>query len=82
MPNVPNVTSDKQRLPIGTRIVFLKTLDALACEDHPAFLYAKKGQGGEVTGHGCREGHWVKWDHWSTPFGAEYGIDFTEAPCP
>ena len=55
---------------IGTRIRFLKTLDAPASEEHPACQYAAKGETGEVTGHGTREGYWVKTDGWPHPFGA------------
>ena len=69
---------EKQLLPIGTRIKFIKGLYSGATGDHPAYVYAEKGDGGVVTGHGCREGHWVKWDKWDAPFGAELGIDFVE----
>lgn len=57
-------------LPVGTRIRFTKELTASACEDHPNLLYARAGELGEITGHGCREGYWVKTDDWQTPFGA------------
>lgn len=63
-------------LPIGARIRFLKRLSSGPTGDHPAFLYAEKNQGGEVTGHGCPEGHWVKTDDWPTPFGAVLGEEF------
>lgn len=66
------------RLPIGTRIKFLKDLDRGPDEDSPACTYARKGDGGEVTGHGCWEGHWVKWDKWPKPFGAKLGEEFIE----
>jgi hypothetical protein len=66
-------------LPIGTRIVFTKSLFAPPCEDHPSLIYARKGDGGCVTGHGCKEGHWVKWDKWDAPFGAELGTEFAVA---
>jgi hypothetical protein len=65
------------KLPIGTRIRFLKSLYAEATGDHPRLIYARKGDGGVVTGHGSREGYWVKWDAWtSAAFGAEHGVDF------
>lgn len=69
---------EKIALPIGTRIKFLKDLTEGANGEHPALLFAKKGDGGEVIGHGCREGHWVKWDKWPEKFGAELGTDFIE----
>lgn len=56
-------------LPVGTRIRFLKTLTEPAGEDHPGRIYAEKGDLGTITGHGCREGYWVKWDRWKHPFG-------------
>lgn len=65
-------------LSIGTRIIFLKDLESDASGDSPAFVYAREGDGGIVSGHDCKEGHWVKWDNWTTPFGAKYGIDFVE----
>lgn len=65
-------------LPVGTRIKFLKDLTEDACGDHPMFIYAEKGELGEVTGHGTKEGYWVKRDIWDTPFGAEYGTEFIE----
>ncbi len=67
---------EQEKLPIGTRIKFLTDLTADACGEHPAYIYAKKGDEGEVTGHGCWEGHWVKWDKWKEPFGAKLGEDF------
>lgn len=66
------------KLPIGTRIEFLRTLESGPDEDSPGNHYATKGDGGEVTGHNCWEGHWVKWDHWKNSFGAKLGIDFIE----
>ena len=57
-------------LPVGTRIRFTRTLTGEATGDHPAFLYAEKGDGGEITGHGTPEGYWVKWDRWPHAFGA------------
>lgn len=58
------------RLGIGTRIRFNQTLTSSACEDSPAFLYATKGETGEITGYGTKEGYWVKTDSWPNAFGA------------
>lgn len=64
-------------LPVGTRIKFLRTLEEGPDEESPGRLYAEAGQGGVVTGHGCKEGHWVKWDRWPhAAFGAKLGEDF------
>ena len=64
------------RLQVGTRIRFIKTLTGDADEFSPAKLYAKKGDGGVITGHGPKEGYWVKWDGWPNAFGAEHGTEF------
>ena len=64
------------QLAIGTRIRFVRTLEAAANEESPACLYANEGEEGEVTGHGCWEGHWVKRDAWPAPFGAQLSKDF------
>jgi hypothetical protein len=68
----------KEILPIGTEIIFLKDLTEAPSDESPAFLFAKKDDKGIVTGHGCKEGHWVKWDKFKHPFGAKYGVDFKE----
>ena len=65
-------------LPKGTRIKFVKSLYGEATSDSPACVYAEKGDGGVVTGHGTPEGHWVKWDKWPHAFGATYGTEFVE----
>jgi hypothetical protein len=65
-------------LEIGARVRFLKPLTAPANEDHPAIIYADTGELGVVTGHGCKEGHWVKPDH-APPFGAIFGEEFEKA---
>jgi hypothetical protein len=70
------VTGNKRLLLVGTRIRFVKSLYRDATGDGPACVYAERGDGGVVTGHGTPEGHWVKWDKWPHAFGAEYGIDF------
>lgn len=57
-------------LPIGTRIRFAKRLDCGPTEDHPGFLFAERGELGEITGHGTKEGYWVKANHCPAPFGA------------
>lgn len=56
-------------LPNGTKVRFTKTLDAPANEERPAVTYATKGETGEITGHGTREGYWVK-TKLNPPFGA------------
>lgn len=71
--------STKELLPVGTRIRFLKTLESGPDEFSPGNLYAEKGDMGVVTGHGCSEGHWVKWDKHEHPFGAVYGSEFEKA---
>ena len=70
------MTDNKRLLPVGTRIQFVKSIYGAATGDSPACIYAKKGDGGVVTGHGTPEGYWVKWDKWPHAFGAEYGLDF------
>jgi len=72
--------SDIKQLPVGTRIRFVKSIYGSASGDCPPCTYAKKGDGGVVTGHNCPEGHWVKWDHWPHAFGSEYGTEFIEEP--
>lgn len=62
--------TEEMNLPVGTRIRFTKNLTEPAGDEHPGRLYAEKGSLGEITGHGTREGYWVKWDHWPHPFGA------------
>lgn len=69
------------QLPVGTRIRFLRELWEPASGDSPATLYAASGDTGVVTGHGCKEGHWVKWDQWEkAAFGARLGVDFEVVP--
>lgn len=77
--NPAPVSSGLVMLPVGTRIRFLRTLAEAPTGDHPALLYAEKGEGGEVTGHGCTEGHWVKTDKWKSPFGAVLNVEFEDA---
>lgn len=67
--NVSSVQS-ADLLPVGTRIRFTKTLSDGPCEDHPGQLYARAGDVGEITDHGCPEGYWVKRDVWPHAFGA------------
>lgn len=59
-----------ERLPIGTRIRFLRDLIEDADGDHPALLYAKRGELGTITGHGTPEGYWAKLGSWPNAFGA------------
>ena len=56
----------------GTKIRFLRTLDAPANEDHPAIEYAHHNETGEIVEvGGCREGFWAKTDNWPNAFGCE-----------
>jgi hypothetical protein len=77
--NLKAIMSALKQLPIGTRIRFLRTLVSGPDEFGPGNLYAKKGDGGVVTGHNCPEGHWVKWDGWPHAFGAELEKEFIAA---
>lgn len=63
----------------GMRITFLRDLEEPASCEHPAYLFARKGEGGRITRvGGCTEGYWVKWDGWpSAAFGCE-SKDFTK----
>lgn len=70
--------ADEHKLPVGTRIKFVKTLISGPDECGPGNLYARAGDFGVVTGHDCPEGHWVKWDKWEAPFGAKLGSEFVE----
>ena len=55
---------------MGTRIRFLRTLEEGPDDFAPGYLYATKGETGEVTRvGGCREGFWVKTDNWDAAFG-------------
>jgi len=63
-------------LPEGTRIVFLKSLTVPANEDHPAFIYAEKGELGNIVGYGCAEGYWVTADRCVHAFGATLNDEF------
>lgn len=82
MPTKQPVPPPITLLPVGTRIRFVKSLYGSATGDSPACVYAEKGDGGVVTGHGTPEGHWVKWDKWPHAFGSEYGTEFVEAEQP
>ncbi len=58
---------------VGDRIRFLRTLDCGPTGEHPAYIYAEKGDYGHITEvGGCWEGFWVKWDGWKhAAFGCE-----------
>ena len=60
-------------LVIGTRIRFLRLLGEDATGDHPALEYARRGETGEITGHGTQESYWAKTDHWPASFGLAPG---------
>ena len=64
-----------EKVPIGSRIRFLKELTEGPCGDHPALLYAKEGELGSVVSYRCSEGYWVKTDGWPNSFGA-YRTEF------
>jgi hypothetical protein len=55
------------------RIRFLRDITCGPTGDHPAFIYAAKGEGGHITHVGdCWEGYMVKWDGWqSAAFGCK-----------
>ena len=56
----------------GTRIRFLRTLDAPPTSDCPACVYAYEGETGTIIEvGGCKEGYWVKTDSWQGKFGCE-----------
>lgn len=66
------------RLDVGTKIRFIKTLTEPACGDHPGLLYAYENETGKVLGHDVREGHWVITDSCTSPFGAILGEEFVK----
>ena len=72
----PEFDRKKVKLPVGTRIKFVKELSSGPDEYSPGNLYAEEGGTGEVLHHDCSEGHFVKWDKWKAGFGAEYGTEF------
>lgn len=71
--------SNQLILAIGTRIKFVKDLIGEADGDHPAFLYASKGEKGCIVEQGnCKEGYWVKTDRCKASFGASHLTEFVE----
>lgn len=77
----PEIAPSSLFLPVNTKIRFIKELSSGPDEFSPGNLYAREGSFGVVTGHGCVEGHWVKWDKWDAPFGAICGVEFVELTC-
>lgn len=71
------------KIPIGTPIRFTKELSCGPSDEHPALLYAKRGQLGEITGWNDRpdEGYMVRTSDWQTPFGASPS-EFEVIKCP
>lgn len=70
------------KLPVGTRIRFLRDISQGPTEETPPFTFARKGDLGTVeeNKYGCHEGHMVKWDNWQhAAFGAKLGEDFESA---
>ncbi len=57
----------------GMRIRFLRDLGCGPTGEHPAYTYARKGDGGRIVRKGtCWEGFMVLWDNWpSAAFGCE-----------
>lgn len=54
----------------GSRIRFKHDLECGPTEDHPAFIYARRGELGTITRVGnCREGFWATWDRCPNSFG-------------
>jgi len=74
---------EETRIKIGDRIKFVQEITQDANEETPAFLFARKGDEGEII---KLKGDWkgarysVKWDNWNTPFYAELGTDFIVLP--
>ena len=66
-----------KKLPIGTRIRFVKDLYEPANEDHPPLMFAVKDQTGVVQGYCGHEGHFVE-TRSGIKFGASYGTEFVE----
>ncbi len=62
-----------EKIEVGQRIKFLRTLTSNANEDGPGNHYASKGSFGTIDKiGGCWEGLWVFWDGWSqASFGCE-----------
>lgn len=55
---------------IGTKIRFTRDLTGDATGDHPAFIYAYRGETGMITKiGGCKEGYWAKTNTWEAAFG-------------
>jgi hypothetical protein len=67
-----------EKLPVGTRIRFLRELSQGPTESTPPFLFAPKDGLGTVCKdkYGCWEGHMVTWDGCRHAFGAVLGTDF------
>lgn len=76
--SAPSSTSSYAILPVGTRIKFIRRIESGPDEFSPGNLYAAFGELGEVVGHGCHEGHWVKTDSWPVKFGAKFTKDFVK----
>ena len=56
--------SVSELLPVGTDVVFTKTIEQGPTGDTPGFLFARKGDRGVITGHSCFMDYSVKWEHW------------------
>lgn len=67
--NYPQKPAMAGQYPFGARIRFKKDIECGPTSEHPAYTYARGGDLGYITGHGTREGYWVKWDRWPDSFG-------------
>ena len=65
-----HVDVSENKVPVGTRIKFVKTLTEQASGDHPKLIYAEAGDLGYVVGYNDFEGYMVSWDKWPQPFGS------------
>lgn len=59
------------KLTIGTRIRFTRTLSDPASGDHPALLYATEGELGTIVPAQYGDAMWAKTDSWPHAFGVD-----------
>ena len=71
-----------EKLPVGTRVRFLREVSQGPTEEAPPLLFAPKDGLGTVSEdkYGCWEGHMVRWDGWPHALGARLGVDFEALP--
>lgn len=58
--NENDASTDKDIIPVGTSIIFTRTLGLPASEGQAALVFARKGESGEIAGYIGTEGYWVK----------------------